>query len=75
MLNVYELTIFVLLCSKKKRRVDQRTLVLASLSKNKYIERKNKQKKNEKKRKEEDYTYSPGNAMSLPRKEEKTTYN
>jgi hypothetical protein len=47
MLNVYELTIFMLLCSKeeKKRRVDQRTLVLASLSKNKYIERKNKNQK------------------------------
>ncbi len=50
MLNVYELTIFTLLCSKKER-IDQRTLVLASLSKNKYIERKNE--------KEEGYTYSP----------------
>lgn len=64
MLNAYELTIFVLLRSKKKRRVGQRTLVLASLSKNKYIERKNKKKKNRRK-----LHLFPGNTMPLPRKE------
>ncbi len=64
MLNVYELTIFMLLCSKKdKRKVDQRTLVLASLSKNKYIS-----KERTKRRRQHLF---PGNAMSLPRKRRK----
>ena len=58
----------------KRKRVDQRTLVLASLSKNKYVYiviRNNKQKSKRRKwKKEEGYTYSPGNAMSLPRKRE-----
>jgi hypothetical protein len=62
MLNVYELTIFTLLCSKKEI-IDQRTLVLASLSKNKYIERKNE--------KEEGYTYSPVTQCRCQEREKK----
>jgi hypothetical protein len=66
MLNVYERTIFVLLCSKKEK-VDQRTLVLASLSKNKY----NKERMNEK---EEGYTYSPVTQCRCREKEEEKTH-
>ncbi len=50
-------------CVRKRERIDQRTLVLASLSKNKYIERKNEKRRR--------LHLFPGNAMSLPRKRQK----